>query len=602
MGLELSNVLSDERHYGSFLCAICTNLPGLDALVTKHCGHVFCKLCWETWWKRSHKCPLCSQLQEQMPIMLQSSQPVAFRILKRIHVKCPLQHVTCNWTGEYGDLQSHLISSSAHLLEGTVSTIHEENDETMDEVDPLALAQSFKDEGNSKYSSNYFSEAIELYSKGIDVLHTSSDSTQRSLLAVLYANRAAGYFQLQKFTECRSDCDLAIQINPTYNKAYSRKSLACIELGLFDDAVTTLEEVCNIAIDSDTLKKELQKTTELRDNYQRALRIMTDQPHEANAILGKLLQTMTSSPVIVIAAAKANLLLGNTETAQRLSLQVLRRFSQYAPGFVVRGQSLCWEGDLQNGIQVLREGLRLDPENEDTKSVLRSCISIQKGLDEARKLVFHRKFQEAITAFDATLNNLGSRGIRAPIYAIIHSERAQVYLRLKNYEKAIRDAGTALYVREDLEQAWLVKTQALQALGRFIEARDELEDLLKNKWGSNSEAIRKAFERADFLVRKEQRPDYYELLGLSSIASLMEIKKQYKVKAMEYHPDKWMTASEEQRKDAEGKFQLLGEALEILSDDFQRQLYDEGFDPEAIRERVAAAQRAAHRSQNHYHR
>ena len=176
-----------------------------------------------------------------------------------------------------------------------------------------------------------------------------------------------------------------------------------------------------------------------------------------------------------------------------------------------------------------------------------------------------------------------------------------MHLRLKDYEKALRDSGRAIYARDDLEQAWLTKTKALQGLGRNVEARDELEDLLRNKWGSNSASIRKAYENADFLVRKEQRTDFYHLLGVSPIASLMEIKKQYKVKAMEYHPDKWMSASDEERKEAEHKFKQLGEGLEILSDDFQRQLYDEGFDSHAIRERVAAAQQAAHQSQNYRH-
>ena len=36
-----------------------------------------------------------------------------------------------------------------------------------------------------------------------------------------------------------------------------------------------------------------------------------------------------------------------------------------------------------------------------------------------------------------------------------------------------------------------------------------------------------------------------------------------------------------------------GEGLEVLTDDFQRKLYDEGYDKAAIAERVQAAARAA---------
>lgn len=86
--------------------------------------------------------------------------------------------------------------------------------------------------------------------------------------------------------------------------------------------------------------------------------------------------------------------------------------------------------------------------------------------------------------------------------------------------------------------------------------------------------------------------------------SEMEIKKQYKVKALELHPDKWRIGEGEKEctlaeaKGAEEKFKLLGEGLEILTDSFKRQLYDEGYDRKSIEERVAAAQRAAHWQQN----
>jgi curved DNA-binding protein CbpA len=67
----------------------------------------------------------------------------------------------------------------------------------------------------------------------------------------------------------------------------------------------------------------------------------------------------------------------------------------------------------------------------------------------------------------------------------------------------------------------------------------------------------------------------------------MEIKSAYKQRALEYHPDKH-TESEGARRAAEEKFKLLGEALEILGDEFQRKLYDEGYDKAAIAERVQA--------------
>ena len=79
----------------------------------------------------------------------------------------------------------------------------------------------------------------------------------------------------------------------------------------------------------------------------------------------------------------------------------------------------------------------------------------------------------------------------------------------------------------------------------------------------------------------------------------MEIKKAYKKRALELHPDKQL--NEEEKKKCEEQFKLMGEGLEILCDQFKRDLYDEGYDKASIEERVQAAQRAAHHDRHDHH-
>ena len=62
--------------------------------------------------------------------------------------------------------------------------------------------------------------------------------------------------------------------------------------------------------------------------------------------------------------------------------------------------------------------------------------------------------------------------------------------------------------------------------------------------------------------------DYYGILGLSKTASDEEIKKAYRKKALQFHPDK------NQDEKAEENFKEIGEAYEILSDSEKRSLYD----------------------------
>jgi molecular chaperone DnaJ len=64
--------------------------------------------------------------------------------------------------------------------------------------------------------------------------------------------------------------------------------------------------------------------------------------------------------------------------------------------------------------------------------------------------------------------------------------------------------------------------------------------------------------------------DYYEVLEVSKTASVEEIKKAYRKKAIQYHPDK-----NPDNKEAEEKFKEAAEAYEVLSNEEKRRRYDQ---------------------------
>lgn len=63
--------------------------------------------------------------------------------------------------------------------------------------------------------------------------------------------------------------------------------------------------------------------------------------------------------------------------------------------------------------------------------------------------------------------------------------------------------------------------------------------------------------------------DHYSALGLGSDATLADIKKAFRQKASQYHPDRNAAA------DAAARFRAVQEAYEVLSDDARRQAYDD---------------------------
>ncbi|MDP1835987.1 MAG: molecular chaperone DnaJ [Chlamydiales bacterium] len=78
--------------------------------------------------------------------------------------------------------------------------------------------------------------------------------------------------------------------------------------------------------------------------------------------------------------------------------------------------------------------------------------------------------------------------------------------------------------------------------------------------------------------------DYYEVLEVSKTASPEEIKKAYRKKALQFHPDRNPGDS-----DAEARFKEISEAYEVLSDDTKRKTYDR-YGKEGVRGFAGAGQ------------
>lgn len=396
MGFDLSNVLSDERHYSSFVCAICQSLVELDALATS-CSHCFCKQCLPLWLEKSSKCPSCNQdLQytssSQSPwssmmignhtLLVQplaKSQPLAYRLLSSILVQCPLRltGVPCSWRGDYGDLQSHLLSSTAHTDNSTEPQQHR--------TEQLAL--SLKEEANQKFESRHFSEAKSLYTKAIEVLQQEQlHEVESALLSTLYSNRAATHLQLQDYNQCLEDCQYIIQNIPNTDsnnniKVYIRAIRASIQLGDLNQASNYVTLGLEEHPQHSSLVKNQGIITQLVQMYaQGNHQLQSQQYATAKATFGKLLAESPSAISFLLGAAQADLGLGLTESAIRLTKRVLMKHAQNPRGCWIRGQAVFLMGDAKVGIQLLQEALRLDPDCEEIKLSFKLAKKVDRWL------------------------------------------------------------------------------------------------------------------------------------------------------------------------------------------------------------------------------
>ncbi|KAM9935077.1 hypothetical protein OXX80_005346 [Metschnikowia pulcherrima] len=89
-------------------------------------------------------------------------------------------------------------------------------------------ADEFKAQGNKHFAAKQFEQAIEQFTKAIDVSEAPNH--------VLYSNRSACYASLKNFDQALRDAQKCAEINPAWAKGYSRVGAAHYGLGNLDDA------------------------------------------------------------------------------------------------------------------------------------------------------------------------------------------------------------------------------------------------------------------------------------------------------------------------------------------------------------------------------
>lgn len=104
----------------------------------------------------------------------------------------------------------------------------------------LEQAIQFKNDGNAKFKSGKFSEAIDYYNKAIEACPKSNPLD----LSTFYQNRAAAYEQLKKWSAVEADCTAALELNSRYVKALSRRAKANENMDHLTESLEDITATC----------------------------------------------------------------------------------------------------------------------------------------------------------------------------------------------------------------------------------------------------------------------------------------------------------------------------------------------------------------------
>ena len=236
--------------------------------------------------------------------------------------------------------------------------------------------------------------------------------------------------------------------------------------------------------------------------------------------------------------------------------------------------------NLDQALKHLQEALRLDPDHAGARKFLKMIRGLDREITAAREAVKTRDFEGSCPHFEKAIDFLKVDTAQAVTRCGLMGELATAHLRLKAYDKCIAQCKEALEVNPTSAH-YCTWASALQAQSRH---NDALQVLAKaQQIDPSSDVVNNSIAKSQFEIKRAARPDLYGLFGVKSVASEKEIRAAYKQKALTCHPDR---VAPELRPKAEVEFKALGEALDLLTDDFKRGLWDKGHDSESIKQRA----------------
>jgi len=97
-------------------------------------------------------------------------------------------------------------------------------------------AAEFKEQGNDCYRNGHYGDAIKAYTQAIEAV---GDDVSGSV--ALWTNRAAAHFMTKAYKKAVQDCEAAIKIDASFDKAYLRCAKAYLAMVRTDERVVTFD-------------------------------------------------------------------------------------------------------------------------------------------------------------------------------------------------------------------------------------------------------------------------------------------------------------------------------------------------------------------------
>lgn len=442
-------------------------------------------------------------------------------------------------------------------------------------VDPIKAAEKVKEEGNTAFKASRFQDAIDLYTKAIEL---------NPLEPTYFTNRAAAHMALKRFKPALTDCQQAASLQSASPSPKTLVRLARCQLstGSTAPALSTLRAV--LAIDpKNTAALQLQKKvneleTHLR-NFETAkgkkewgmARLSLDKCVQAIESEGGDIPTQWRLWKVELEVAK-----GNWDQAGIAANDALRSEPNSPDVLTLRGLILFLSTKTMSALQHVSSALRLDPSYVPAQRLRKRIKDVDRLKEEGNIAFKAGRLQDAIDKYSEALERVGEKedeGKGGHIRAMLLSNRATTLVKLERWEDALADTEASLALNSGSFKALRTRARINVQLEQYdagiADFKSAIEQAEFEGNDADVRALRAELKKAEVALKRSKSKDYYKILGVSREATEVEIKKAYRRESLKHHPDKGGD---------EEKFKLVVEAHSVLSDSMKRGRYDNGED------------------------
>jgi DnaJ family protein C protein 3 len=236
--------------------------------------------------------------------------------------------------------------------------------------------------------------------------------------------------------------------------------------------------------------------------------------------------------------------------------------------------------EAQGALAHVKQCLHYDPEQKECKALFRRMKKLNKDLTSIENDIELKKYataanrligtpnrqgilQDIESDFEELLKRLNVASLPKKLHAKCYGLACKLYGQQKDEANVEKWCSLTLDIQDDDADALLYRGEVLLNKKEFEAAVRDLEKANEVTSGQNHK-VRQLLQQALQKLKQSKKRDYYKILDVSPNADSREIKKAYRKKAHEWHPDKY--SGDLEKEQVERKMADINQAYEVLSD------------------------------------